>query len=81
MPGTTSKLGTGYTVTAFRMSPDPVAPEDWASFVGDDWKELGSRLASSPHIPIAQARELWPEWYEERIVRGVPSGGKRGSGT
>jgi|MucameStandDraft_1065616.scaffolds.fasta_scaffold12626_4 hypothetical protein len=78
MPGTTSKLGTGYTVTAFRMSPDPVAPEDWASFVGDDWKELGSRLASSPHIPIAQARELWPEWYEERIVRGVPSGGKRG---
>lgn len=78
MPGTTSKLGTGYTVTAFRMSPDPVAPEDWSPFAGDDWEELGPRLANPPRTPIALARELWPEWYEERIVQGVPAGGKRG---
>lgn len=78
MPGTTSKLGTGYTVTAFRMSTNPVAPEDWAPFVGDDWEELGSRLEASPRTPIDQARELWPEWYEERIVQGKPVSSSKG---
>lgn len=35
------------------------------------------KISESAHrtVPLAKAKELWPEWYEERIEKKVPAGG------
>jgi len=50
-------------------------------FVMDEWKlpttipDYGSyEWLDEEHVDLAKARELYPEWYEKRIVKKLPAG-------
>ena len=84
IPGSCTKIGKGkakskYPVTAYKwwrkVNLDylnefvwdefkiPIQP-DYASY---DW-------ADEDHLTLDKARELYPEWYEKRIVKKLPAG-------
>lgn len=66
MPGTQSKLGKRYPVVAFRMG-NKTSIETLNDYVGaeyriNDWDEY--------KLPLAEAKEWYPEWYQRVIVEG-----------
>lgn len=64
--GSFTKLGKQYRVTAFRTGVKRTIQylEDWASETGRvNFDEFN-------HVTLDQARELWPDWYQRRIVEG-----------
>lgn len=70
MVGSPSKLGPDYRVTAFQFGPKTSIHElnEWAEkdnrCVFDDWE----------YIPLDEAAEEWPEWYQRRIIEQRPLG-------
>lgn len=81
LPGTKTKLGR--TVTAFQNLNPNVKPyytlEDLAygggGFLSDEEVELLRKGTYDPQrLPLKQARELYPEWYERRIIQRTTSG-------
>ena len=68
IPGTLSKLGEGYPVEAYRMGRT-VDLDYLNEFVDSDHKAV-----FKDRVSLAEARELWPDWYERRIVRGLSPG-------
>lgn len=71
VPGTQTKLGKDYPVTAFKMSDERVAPSSFEPFL-PFWDRDLAPLFAKLRTPIGEARELWPEWYQKRIVDGIP---------
>ena len=64
--GTRTKLGADFKVTAFRVGRKHTLQYlmDWAEDERDiDFDEFS-------HVTLDEARELWPEWYQARIVEG-----------
>ena len=68
MPGTITK--TGSRARAF-MTGDKVTIEDLNGYVSEGSRV--SRYAVKKVLTKAKAKELYPEWYERRIVQGEPS--------
>ena len=78
LPGTKTK--TGHTVTAFQNINPHAKPyytiEDLAcgggGFLRDDEVKLLKQGIYDPYrVSLERARELYPEWYERRIVRKI----------
>lgn len=71
MPGTITK--SGGRARAFRIG-ERVSLEYLNSFVADRYKMDISQTARKASISLQEAAELYPEWYERRIVRGEGRG-------
>lgn len=75
--GSQSKLGAEYPVRAFKLSENRYTLEDIKASIPDCKIDL-SVLYKKPSpeckktIPIEKAKELYPQWYQERIVEGKP---------
>ncbi len=65
MPGTQSKLGKRYPVVAFRYG-HKTSIDVLNRYVEDQFRVLD---LEQQRLPLEQAKELYPEWYERRIVR------------
>ena len=65
MPGTQSKLGKRYPVVAFRFG-NKTSIEVLNRYVEEKYRILD---LDQQRLPLAQAKGLYPEWYERRIVR------------
>ena len=72
MPGTQSKLGKRYPVVAFRFG-NKTSIDVLNRYVEEKYRLLD---LDRQRLPLAQAKELYPEWYEKRIVRKDQSRGK-----
>lgn len=74
-----------YVCVAFSHDSTPPATIDYLlSFLpslkgmrGIDELSTVKRISESVRktVPLAKAKELWPEWYEDRIVKKKPAGG------
>lgn len=66
----------GCHVTAFRVG-DRVTLEDLNACVKDEYKisEADLHYRTDGRTPLEEAKKLWPEWYERRIVKKQPRGG------
>ena len=73
--GSGTKLGKGYPVVAFRVG-DRVELDDLLEYIpasnGERQKLEGILRKSS--MPLAEAKEKYPDWYERRIVKGERRG-------
>ena len=81
LPGTQTK--TRQRVTAFQNINPHVKPfykitdlmANGGGFLSDEEQQLLAKGKYNPdRIPLKQARELYPEWYERRIIQGHKSG-------
>lgn len=70
IPGTQTKISKDCLVTAFRCGK-PVSLAYLNSFVDDDHMADFDDLH---YVPISEARDVWPDWYQRRIVEGKPVG-------
>lgn len=70
MIGTQTKLGEDYRVTAYR-SGEKTTIRELNRFVDDKYK---TDFDDVLHVSLAEAKELWPEWYERRIEKKQPVG-------
>ena len=68
MVGTMTKVGT--RVRAFRTG-EHVSMDYLRSFT--EGLSLVKPRMRRETVPLAEAKEKWPEWYEKRVVQGVPS--------
>lgn len=79
------KLKQPYVVEAFSHDSTPRATisgllsylPELKDMAGKDDLEAAAEIAkaSRNRTPIDKAKELWPEWYERRVVNGTPRGG------
>ena len=73
--GSWSKLGKGYPVTAYRLG-DRVELDDLLDYIpasnGERQKLQG--ILRKTTMPMAEAKEKYPDWYERRIVKGERRG-------
>ena len=68
MPGTITKNGD--RVEVFKTG-ERVSIEYMNSFVPETYK-IGEIERYKSNLPLKKAKELYPEWYESRIVKGEP---------
>lgn len=73
--GSASKMGKKYPVRAFKFG------EKWTIKKLNDYipdvksmREYKGNIDFEDVTPIEQAKKLWPEWYETRIVQGKKKG-------
>ena len=71
MIGTATKLGADYPVRAFRLG-DKVSLEQIMNELPEDVYIAEREYVSK--LTLAKAKELYPEWYEKRIMRGEARG-------
>lgn len=81
--GSQSKLGKDFPVRAYRISENRYSLDDMQAFFKRWGKDVDlTRLNEKPGreqkpskktIPIEKAKELYPEWYQERIIEGKPN--------
>ena len=73
--GSGTKLGPGYPVVAFRLG-DRVELDDLLEYIpasnGERQKLQGIMRKTS--MPLAEAKEKYPDWYERRVVKGERRG-------
>lgn len=72
MVGTPVKPKAGKGVARAFLTGEKVDLGYMDGFV-DESHRMGN-LRRSGRVPIDEAKERWPEWYERRIVKGVPRG-------
>lgn len=72
MPGTQTKLGKRYLVTAFETG-QRVTLEYLNSFLMDESKAI-TDLQYKSGLSLKEAQRKYPEWYERRIVNKEPKG-------
>ena len=87
MPGSCSKIGRGvarskYLVTAYRYTTYPGVRCNLHTL--SEWVNPKDRIPKSEdysawdydceHMTLDQARREYPDWYEKRIVQGLPAG-------
>lgn len=73
--GSLSKLGKGYPVRAYRLCDRRYTLEDIKASIPSCKVDVSlDRPYVRPKgvIPLAKAKELYPEWYQERIVEKQP---------
>ena len=70
MVGSQTKIGKDYRVTAFRLG-NKVTLRHLNTFVE---KKDQCIFDDINHTSLAEARELWEDWYQRRIVEGKPVG-------
>ena len=85
MPGSCSKLGRTeeskgkYLVKAFKVGK-PVDLVELSHYVDDEYKMpdefdiYGSGLWEEEHLSLDKAKELYPEWYQKRVIEKQPKG-------
>ena len=75
MVGSPSKLGKEFPVRAFRVG-DKTTVGQLLYMVPEANKQLEKivSLLENNSVPLAIAKERWPEWYQRRIVEGQPRG-------
>ena len=75
--GSQSKLGKEYPVRAYRISENRYTLDDMQAFFAKYHVKVDvSPLTVKPRkktMPIERAKELYPDWYQERIVEGKPN--------
>jgi len=73
--GSGTKLGKGYPVVAYRLG-DRVELDSLLDYIpasnGERQKLQG--ILRKSNMPLAEAREKYPDWYERRIVKGERRG-------
>lgn len=73
--GSGTKLGKGYPVVAYRLG-DQVELDGLLEYIpasnGERQKLQGIMRKTS--MPLAEAKEKYPDWYERRVVRGERRG-------
>lgn len=74
--GSQSKLGADYPVKAYKMSDNRYTLEDIKDSIPNCKVDL-SVLTEKPKkekskLSLDEAKKLYPEWYEKRIVQGEP---------
>ena len=85
--GSQSKLGVDFPVKAYKISDNHYTLEDMQSFFKRWHKDIDlTPIYEKPRqksiVTLEEAKELYPEWYEKRIVQGVPKQkSKKQSGT
>ena len=82
--GSQSKLGEAYPVRAYRLSDNRYTLEDIKSSIPDCKVDLSvltvkPRLKDNKRMPIEKAKQLYPEWYQARVIERQPK--KKGTWT
>lgn len=69
MVGSASKMGANYPVRAYKVG-ERTTIEELVSWIPKlkEWDEYRINLAERSTVPLAKAKEIWPDWYERRIV-------------
>lgn len=75
--GSQSKLGADFPVKAYKLSENRYTLEDMQAFFKRWHKDIDlTPIYEKPRrkgtVTLEEARELYPEWYEKRIVQGEP---------
>ena len=75
--GSQSKLGADFPVKAYKLSENRYTLEDMQDFFKRWHKDIDLTLIyEKPRrkrtVTLEEAKELYPEWYEKRIVQGEP---------
>ena len=75
--GSQSKLGAEFPVKAYKVSDNRYTLEDMQAFFKRWHKDIDlTPIYKKPRrkstVTLEEAKELYPEWYEKRIVRGEP---------
>lgn len=71
--GSLSKLGKRYPVRAFKTGRKTSVEElvEWIPKL-KEWDEYRIDLEGAERIPLEDAKRMFPDWYERRIVQGQP---------
>ena len=75
--GSQSKFGADFPVRAWRFSDERYSLEDMQAFFAGwqkhiDLSSIWEKPRTDGRIPIEKAKELYPEWYERRVVNKEP---------
>ena len=75
--GSQSKLGEAYPVRAYKLSDNRYTLEDIKASIPDCKVDLSvltvkPRLKDNKRMPIEKAKQLYPEWYQARVIEGQP---------
>lgn len=79
--GSETKLGVEYLVTAYKVSDHRYSIDELYDWVKDRCPSFlherpslkdALEIYKSRHIPMAEAKEKYPDWYKKRIVEGIP---------
>lgn len=80
--GSQSKLGEAYPVRAYKLSDNRYTLEDIKASIPDckvDLSVLTVKPRDNKRMPIEKAKQLYPEWYQARVIEGQPK--KKGTWT
>lgn len=82
--GSQSKLGEAYPVRAYKLSDNRYTLEDIKASIPDCKVDLSvltvkPRSKDNKRMPIEKAKQLYPEWYQARVIEGQPK--KKGTWT
>ena len=73
--GSQSKLGADFPVKAYKLSENRYTLEDIKASIPSckvDLAPLYEKPRRRSTVTLEEAKELYPEWYEKRIVQGEP---------
>ena len=73
--GSQSKLGADFPVKAYKLSENRYTLEDIKASIPSckvDLAPLYEKPRRKSTVTLEEAKELYPEWYEKRIVQGEP---------
>lgn len=70
MVGTSSKMGLDYPVVAYELG-ERVALDYIIDFIPE--RDRRSIDINTPRMSLAKAKELYPLWYQLRVVEGIPA--------
>ncbi len=73
--GSQSKLGAAFPVKAYRLSGNRYTLEDIKAGIPGcvvDLSVLQEKPDRVKRIPLEEAKKLYPEWYQQRVVEGRP---------
>ena len=80
--GSQSKIGEDFPVRAYKVCDRRYSLEDirdsipYCKIQVEQVHQAPEFQVREKGVPLEKAKELWPDWYEERIVKGIPSGKK-----
>lgn len=80
--GSQSKLGADYPVKAFKLTANRYTLEDIRNSIPScklDLSGLYEKPQKEGKLSLEKAKELYPEWYQKRVVEGRPK--KKGTWT
>lgn len=81
--GSQTKLGPEYVVKAYKLTNTRYSLEDIKASIPScqvDLSGLYEKPREEGKVSLEEAKELYPEWYEERIVQGKPAAKSRRQG-